>query len=224
MPRLSARTILAAYREGLFPMGDPGTGRVAWFRPDPRAILPLDRFHVSRRLARTIRQSRFEVTSDRDFSSVVDLCAQRGREGTWITPPIRDAYVDLAARGAAHSIETWREGELAGGLYGVRIGGAFFAESMFHRRTDASKVALAALVTHLALRGFRLLDVQYRTGHLARFGVVEIPLAEYLRRIELALAIDPGWGWACENAERGTRNAELPKGSLPFIDKRGPGR
>jgi leucyl/phenylalanyl-tRNA--protein transferase len=188
---LTTSEILQAYGRGLFPMGDPLTGVVRWYRPDPRAILPLDGFHCPRRLARTVRSGRFEVVSDRDFEAVIDGCSDR--EETWITPPIRKAYVALHRKGHAHSVETRRGGRLAGGLYGVRVGGAFMAESMFHCETDAGKVALAGLVEHLKRRGFLLLDIQMMTPLLGRFGAVEVPNVQYQRRLRKALTLRPRW-------------------------------
>ena len=179
-------TLLDAYRRGVFPWYEEGLP-VCWWSPDPRAILPLDHLHVSRRLARTIRSGRFTVTVDRDFSGVIRGCADRA-EGTWITRDMIMAYERLHALGHAHSVEAWRDGVLAGGVYGVAVGGLFSAESMFYRATDASKVALTALVDRLRERGFVLLDVQMLTEHTARLGVVEIPRRDYLARIADAIS------------------------------------
>lgn len=181
---LQPEALLYAYSVGIFPMGEEGTDEILWFRPDPRAVIPLDRFHVPRRLARTVRSGRFEVTFDRAFDEVMDGCA-RGRP-VWITRRMRLAYRRLHRRGAAHSVEVWRDGALAGGLYGVQLGAAFMAESKFHRRRDASKVALVNLVERLRERGFRILEVQYLTRHLLQFGAEEIPIGEYLRRLRAA--------------------------------------
>jgi len=183
---LAPGTILAAYRRGIFPWPDQN-GRLLWWSPDPRAILPLDGFHESRSLRRTRRRDAFRVTWNDAFAAVVRGCGER-REGTWITPDMAAAYTQLHALGWAQSVEVWRGSELAGGLYGVAIGGLFAAESMFHRARDASKVALAALVAELGTAGFSLLDVQFRTPHLASLGVVEIPRTEYLRRLRSALS------------------------------------
>ena len=161
---------------------------IRWYAPDPRAVIPLDAFHVPRSLQQTIRKGIFEVTVNADFPGVIRACAERGEE-TWISREIERAYTELHALGLAHSVECWKEDRLAGGLYGVALGGAFFGESMFSRETDASKVALVALVERLRARGFTLLDVQYLTPHLARFGAVEIPRAEYERRLAAALAL-----------------------------------
>ena len=169
-------------------MADEHTGEVLWFRPDPRAIIPLDGFHVSRSLARTIRRGRFEISVDSDFEGVMRGCADRP-EGSWIDERFVAVYGALHRAGAAHSVEAWHEGRLAGGTYGVALGGAFMAESMFHRETDASKVALAALVQQLRERAFTLLDVQYVTPHLETLGAVEISRRGYERRLERALRL-----------------------------------
>lgn len=182
---LEPGTILAAYRRGIFPWPDRD-GQLLWWSPDPRAILPLDRFHESRSLRRSRRTGGYRVTIDAAFARVVEGCADRA-EGTWITAELAHAYERLHRLGWARSIEVWREDALVGGLYGVAIGGFFAAESMFHRVTDASKVALAALVEELRAGGFALLDVQFRTPHLASLGVVEIRRAEYLLRLDAAL-------------------------------------
>lgn len=187
-PRLTftPHGLLRAYAHGIFPMADEATGEVWWFRPDPRAILPLESFHLSRSLAKTIRQGRFEVRINTDFEGVMRGCADRP-EGTWISEEFMEVYGALHRMGWAHSVETWRAGRLVGGLYGLALGGAFMAESMFHYETDASKVALAALVARLRQRGFVLLDVQYLTPHLARFGAVETPHRVYADRLQRAL-------------------------------------
>jgi leucyl/phenylalanyl-tRNA--protein transferase len=184
---LSLDKVLEAYRGGVFPMAVPEARVVTWHHPDPRAIVPLDAFHVPRRLARTLRQGRFEVTFDRAFADVMRGCAE-GRP-VWIGPEFHRVYGELHRRGHAHSVEVWQDGRLVGGLYGVHIGGAFFAESKFHRVTDASKVALARLLLRLQERGFQLLEVQYLTEHLAQFGTIEIPDQEYRRRLTRALAV-----------------------------------
>lgn len=179
-------TILAAYRAGFFPWPHEWQ-ELLWFSPDPRAILTPEGFHVSRRLARRLRQGRFRVTIDAAFDEVIEGCADRP-EGTWITPRLATAYRRLHRLGWAHSIEVWSgEGHLVGGLYGLAIGGLFGAESMFHRATDASKVALAALVQWCRERGIGLIDVQVLTPHLASLGAVAIPRDEYLRRLREAL-------------------------------------
>ncbi len=185
---LEPGTILAAYRGGIFPWPDPA-GRLLWWSPDPRAVLPLDGFHESRSLRRFRRRGGYRVSRDEACAAVVDGCADRV-EGTWITPAIRRAYARLHALGWVHSVEVWDGTTLVGGLYGVAIGGFFAAESKFHRAPNASKVALAALVEWLGERRFRLLDVQLATDHLRTLGVIEIPRREYLRRLEDALAVD----------------------------------
>jgi leucyl/phenylalanyl-tRNA--protein transferase len=178
--------LVRAYREGIFPMALED-GEIGWFSPDPRGILPLETFHVPARLNRTMRRSAFEVRIDADFEGVMRACAADREEGTWISEEIVDGYTALHRLGLAHSIEVWQGGLLAGGLYGVHLGGAFFGESMFHRVTDASKVALTALVDRLTRRGFTLLDIQWVTPHLEQFGAIEIPRPEYLRRLRRAL-------------------------------------
>jgi leucyl/phenylalanyl-tRNA--protein transferase len=179
--------LLRAYALGWFPMGTGRRGRIEWFSPDPRGILPLDAFHAPSRLSRVVRQSRFEVRIDTAFEAVMRACA--ARDETWITEDILSSYVALHRLGFAHAVETWQDGALVGGLYGVAIGGAFFGESMFHTATDASKVALVALVERLKARGYTLLDTQWVTPHLAQFGGVEIPRAEYLERLSAALPL-----------------------------------
>ena len=183
--------LLLAYASGWFPMADDD-GQVRWYSPDPRGVLPLDAFHVPRRLSRTIRRSGFDVRTDTAFRRVIEACAADREEGTWISDEIVDTYVALHDRGFAHSIEVWQAGSLVGGLYGVRLLGAFFGESMFHAVTDASKVALAALVDRLRQRGFQLLDVQWVTPHLERFGAVEVSRREYLRTLKKALETTAG--------------------------------
>ncbi len=185
---LTPSAVERAYARGLFPMAAPEEGLITWHFPDPRAIIPLDQFHIARRLARTVRSRRFEITFDRAFAEVMVGCAE-GRP-VWISDEFRVVYGEVHRRRHAHSVEVWREGRLAGGLYGVHLGGAFFAESMFHRVRDASKVALAALVTQLRSRAFVLLEVQYLTDHLQRFGATTVPAASYLRLLRRALVRD----------------------------------
>jgi leucyl/phenylalanyl-tRNA--protein transferase len=173
-------------------MADPeDTDSINWYRPDPRAVLPLDTFHVPYTLARLVRQDRFEIRYDFDFTGVIRACADR--QDTWISEEIIEAYEHLFALGYAHTVECWRQGRLAGGLYGVALGGAFFGESMFHRVRDASKVALVHLKERLVSRGFTLLDTQYSTPHLEQFGVVEIPHSEYVKRLLTALDQNVRW-------------------------------
>ena len=181
--------LLDAYRHGIFPMALGKRGDIGWFSPDPRAIIPLnDRFHIPHGLRRVLKQKKFDITFDTDFKAVIRECAKR-KEGTWISRKIVESYCNLHRLGHAHSVETRLAGKLVGGLYGVHIGGAFFGESMFHRVTDASKVALVALVERMRAHGFVLLDTQWQTPHLAQFGTYEIPRAEYLRRLRRAVAI-----------------------------------
>jgi leucyl/phenylalanyl-tRNA---protein transferase len=187
------RLLISAYSSGWFPMAvDPGD--IRWYSPDPRGVIPLDSFHVPSRLARVIRGGTFQVDRDRAFDAVIRACAESDRHdddpGTWIDREIEESYNELHRLGIAHSVETWQDGRLAGGLYGVALGGAFFGESMFHRSTNASKVALVSLVEHLRARGFRLLDIQWVTPHLEQFGAVEIPRAAYLAQLEDALAVE----------------------------------
>lgn len=186
---ISINTLLDAYRRGLFPM--TVEGRIAWFSPERRGILPLDRFHAPRRLRRVLRQGRFRGTTDRAFARVIAACADRPDEaGRWLDAELIASYVALHAAGRAHSIEVWRGEDLAGGLYGVSLGGAFFGESMFHTVTDASKVALCLLVERLRRQRFQLLDVQWVTPHLARFGAIAVSRRRYLALLAAALAAD----------------------------------
>jgi leucyl/phenylalanyl-tRNA--protein transferase len=182
---LEVGTLLAAYRAGLFPM-PAGRRRIVWFSPDPRAVIPLDGLRVSRSLRRSRR--RFEVRRDTAFSDVMERCGDPRRPDGWITPAFVRAYTRLHELGWAHSFETYDGDDLVGGLYGVRIHGFFAGESMFHRATDASKVALVQLVDWLRDTGGQLLDVQWPTAHLASLGAVAIPRAEYLRRLATAVA------------------------------------
>jgi leucyl/phenylalanyl-tRNA--protein transferase len=181
---LTPELLVRAYTQGFFPMGEED-GSISWYWPDPRTIIPLDGFHVSRRLAQTVRQKRFEIAIDRDFEGMMRGCADR--EETWITEPIVAAYTALYRRGLAHSIEAYRENRLVGGIYGVSLGGAFMGESMFSRVTDASNVCLVHLVERLCARGYTLFDVQFLTSHLERFGAVEIRRNEYMKRLAGAL-------------------------------------
>ncbi len=182
---LGPERLIEAYRNGIFPWFSEGSP-VLWWSPDPRAIIELDGLHVSRRLARTVRSGRFSVTFSHDFEGVIRGCADRP-EGTWITPAMIAAYTALHRLGAAHSVEVWHEGQLAGGLYGVALGGLFAGESMFTRVRDASKVALVYLVERLRVRAFQLFDIQFRTEHTASLGAVEVPRGEYLARLRRAL-------------------------------------
>lgn len=196
-PPLTPALLVRAYAQGIFPMGmDDGT--IGWFSPDPRGILPLETFHVSARLRRTwrarcLQSGPFEMRFDTAFEAVMRACGEDREDGSWISEDIIASYCALHARGLAHSVEVWQGARLVGGLYGVHLGAAFFGESMFHRETDASKVALVALVEHLRARGFLLLDIQWVTSHLARFGAVEISAEEYLDRLEKALGCSAPW-------------------------------
>jgi len=183
---LPPELLIEAYSAGMFPMGMPN-GEIGWYSPDPRGILPLEEFHVPHGLSRTLRRTGWELRIDSDFEAVLQGCA--AREETWISDTIARSYKTLFENGCAHSVEIWKEGRLAGGLYGVAVGGAFFGESMFHRVTDASKVALWHLVRILQEGGFTLLDTQWNTPHLAQFGAREIPREEYLRRLKEALVL-----------------------------------
>jgi leucyl/phenylalanyl-tRNA--protein transferase len=185
---LTVDDVLAAYPRGLFPMGYPGRRQITWHRPPVRAILSLDALHVSRSLARRLSKQDFRVSFNEAFDAVMRACADR--PSTWISEDILRVYGQLHRLGKAHSVEVWMDGELAGGVYGVHLGGAFFAESKFHRVTDMSKVALVHLARRLKERGFALLEVQYLTGHLSQFGVVEVSQAEYAGRLAAALALD----------------------------------
>jgi len=185
--------LLGAYSQGFFPMADPETGDLEWYRPDPRAIIELKGLRVSRSLARTIRTRAVDVRTDTCFEAVVDACGRPapGREATWLDARIKAACLRLHAEGFAHSVEAWRDGTLVGGLYGVRLGGAFFGESMFCRPecggTDASKICLVWLVEHLQSVGGSLLDVQFMTDHLRRLGATEITDSDYQERLQVAL-------------------------------------
>ncbi len=177
--------LLEAYRRGIFPMA-MDDGEIAWFSPDPRAHIPLDEnFHIPHGLRRALKKNLFEIRINTAFEEVMRACADRGE--SWISEEIIGSYMELHRLGFAHSVEAWRENQLAGGLYGVSLGGAFFGESMFHRATDASKIALVALVGRLRTCGFALLDTQWITPHLKTFGAREIRRATYLRRLAAAL-------------------------------------
>jgi leucyl/phenylalanyl-tRNA---protein transferase len=189
-PVIEPEMLLTAYRKGIFPMAVDKRGRIGWFSPAQRAVIPLDeRFHIPHGLRRVLKQREFEITSDTDFETVIKECAKR-KEGTWISTGIIESYCKLHRLGHAHSIEARLDGKLVGGLYGVSLGGAFFGESMFHRATDASKVALVALVERLRAGGFVLLDTQWTTPHLQQFGTYEIPRHEYLWQLEHAVKLE----------------------------------
>ncbi len=188
--QLNTAWLLDAYGHGIFPW-PLSDGLLAWWSPDPRAVIEFDRFHPSRRLLRTARSGRFEIVFDRDFRSVIHSCATVGdrAHGTWLTPDMQEAYIALHKEGLAHSVEAWVDGALAGGTYGISVGGYFAAESMFHCVRDASKVALVALVDRLRERGFTLLDIQQLTPHTERLGASTIPRSEFLSRLAVALAL-----------------------------------
>ena len=195
--------MLRAYRHGLFPMAETRRGdRLYWLDPERRGVLPLERFHLPRRLRRTILSGEFEVAADRDFPATIAGCAASapGREDTWINPQIEALFIELHRMGVAHSVECRRDGRLVGGLYGVALGGVFFGESMFSTVRDASKVALVYLVARLRVSGFRLLDTQFVTAHLAQFGAVEIPRDEYRMRLTAGLAAPARWSSAISPA------------------------
>jgi leucyl/phenylalanyl-tRNA--protein transferase len=197
---ITPELLLRAYRAGLFPMAESRRGdRLYWLDPEQRGVIPLDGFHLPRRLLRTVLSGPYTVTSNRAFAAVIAGCAApaEGREETWINPEIERLFGQLAALGHAHSIETWLgppgTGELVGGLYGVSLGGAFFGESMFSRARDASKVALVHLVARLRLMGYRLLDAQFQTSHLAQFGCREVPRQQYKRLLSEAVEEAVPW-------------------------------
>jgi leucyl/phenylalanyl-tRNA--protein transferase len=188
MNRLDPQHLLSAYAQGVFPMADRA-GRIQFYTADPRGIFPLDAFHVPQSLRQLMHKDPppFEIRIDSDFEQTMRGCMTGHAGGTWINQDLIRAYLDLHELGFAHSVEAWAEGELVGGLYGVSLGAAFFGESMFHRRRDASKVCLVHLVKRLKERGYELLDTQATTEHLRRFGAIDIPAGEYLLRLRRAL-------------------------------------
>ena len=193
MTELTPDLLLRAYTIGLFPMAETAEDpELFWVDPERRGVIPLDTFHVPRSLRKVVRRGTFEISVDRDFFGVLDGCAEitDKRRATWINSEIVRLYGDLHRRGFAHSVECWRDGKLVGGLYGVALGGAYFGESMFSRETDASKVALVHLVVRLIRGGFTLLDTQFVTPHLAKFGAIEISRAAYRRQLARALEIN----------------------------------
>ena len=185
--RLDPAIVVAAYRSGFFPMAESRTGPIAWYSPDPRAVIPLDAFNIPRTVRRARARSECTVTINTAFPQVIAACAGRP-EGTWISSEIVDVYTVLHRQGIAHSVETWLSGRLAGGLYGVSIGGAFFGESMFSRESNMSKFALMHLVERLVSRGFLLLDTQIVNDHMRQFGAVEIPRQDYLAQLGKAIS------------------------------------
>jgi leucyl/phenylalanyl-tRNA--protein transferase len=193
VPGFTVETLIDCYRQGLFPMAETRSDETVYLiDPEHRGVIPLDRFHLPRRLARTVRSGRFEVRADTAFAQVIGECAEPGpgRLETWINAPIEALYGELHRRGLAHSVEVWRQDRLVGGLYGVSLGAAFFGESMFSRERDASKVALVHLVARLRAGGYRLLDAQFITEHLTQFGAEEIPRAAYHRLLADALLVE----------------------------------
>lgn len=190
MAEITPQTLIDAYSVGIFPMAESAEDdALYWIDPEMRGILPLSSFHIPKRLARTIRSCKFDIRIDGDFKQVIEACASTNniRNTTWINRRIRNLYTDLFELGYCHCVETWLDGEMVGGLYGVRLGGAFFGESMFSKTRDASKVALVYLVARLKYGGFKLLDTQFVTDHLQQFGAVEMPQAEYKEALREAL-------------------------------------
>lgn len=180
--RIPPDLLLRAYSTGVFPMAESADDpEVFWVQPEMRGVIPLHAFHIPKSLAKIVRQGRFEIRFDHDFLAVIDACAEQREErpSTWINAPIRESYAELFRRGHCHTVEAWRQGHLVGGLYGVSLGRAFFGESMFSRETDASKVCLVHLVERLRQRGFVLLDTQFTTEHLKRFGAIDVPRQRY---------------------------------------------
>ncbi len=184
--RLEPDTVLLAYTQGAFPMTDRD-GVTRWYTADPRGVIPLNAFHIPRTLGQIVRQKRFDVRINSNFPKTMRACMTAHPGGSWISEDLIRVYSELHGMGYAHSVEAWKDGELAGGLYGVTIGGAFFGESMFHVQRDASKVALVHLVERLRERKFTLLDTQASTAHLERFGCIELPADEYMSRLRKAL-------------------------------------
>jgi leucyl/phenylalanyl-tRNA---protein transferase len=198
---ITPELMLRAYRHGLFPMAETRRGeRLYWLDPEKRGVLPLEQFHLPRRLLRTMNSGRLQVTADTAFAHTIGGCAAAapGREDTWINGQIESLFIELHRRGHAHSVETWEDGELVGGLYGVSMGGVFFGESMFSKVRDASKIALVHLVARLRLGGYRLLDTQFVTTHLAQFGAQEVPRDAY--KEQLAASVDVPAFWVADPA------------------------
>jgi leucyl/phenylalanyl-tRNA--protein transferase len=192
--RIPADLLLKAYASGVFPMAESaGDPEVFWVQPEVRGVIPLNGFHIPRSLAKIVRQGRFQIRFDHDFEAVIAACAESRaiRPTTWINGPIREAYAELFLRGHCHTVEAWREGRLVGGLYGVTLRRAFFGESMFSRETDASKVCLVHLIDRLRERGFDLLDTQFTTEHLKRFGAIDLPRKRYEKLLADAMAGEP---------------------------------
>ncbi len=197
MPDLTPDMLLRAYSIGVFPMAeDRDDPELVWVDPRMRGIIPMSKFHVPRRLRRTVRNDTFEVTFDRDFAGIIEGCAEatEGRPRTWINSRIVDLYTSLHFKGHGHSVECWQDGDLVGGLYGISLKGVFFGESMFSRATDASKVALVHLAAKLSAGGYAFIDTQFITKHLSRFGAIEVPRNEYRGLLAAALKIDSEFG------------------------------
>lgn len=195
-PEITPEIMLRAYAAGIFPMAEAADDpNLFWVEPELRGVIPLDRFHLSSRLARTVRSDRFEIRVDTAFEAVIAACAEArdDRPDTWINSRIREVFGALFALGHVHTVECWQDDCLVGGLYGMSLGGAFFGESMFHRQTDASKVALVHLVARLRHGGYRLLDAQFQTTHLAQFGTQEVPRAAYQGLLEQAITVSANW-------------------------------
>jgi leucyl/phenylalanyl-tRNA--protein transferase len=214
-PILTPAILLRAYAEGIFPMAERrGDPELFWVSPEMRGIVPLDAFHVPKRLARTVKSDRFAVTADMAFADVMRACAEPtpDRPESWINDEIVRLYTALHAAGHAHSIECWRDGRLVGGLYGVKLGAAFFGESMFTRERDASKVALVHLVACLRRGGFSLLDTQFLTAHLARFGTIEIPRAQYHTLLARAISHEAEFYWPAPSGNSGIASSAPASG------------
>jgi leucyl/phenylalanyl-tRNA--protein transferase len=214
-PILTPGILLRAYAEGIFPMAERrGDPELFWVSPEMRGIVPLDAFHVPKRLARTVKSDRFAVTADMAFADVMRACAEPtpDRPESWINDEIVRLYTALHAAGHAHSIECWRDGRLVGGLYGVKLGAAFFGESMFTRERDASKVALVHLVARLRRGGFSLLDTQFLTAHLARFGTIEIPRAQYHTLLARAISHEAEFYWPAPSGNSGIASSAPASG------------
>lgn len=216
-PVITPEILLRAYATGIFPMSESRDDpHIFWVEPEKRGLIPLESFHIPRRLARTVRSGLFEIRTDSDFEAVIAACAgdtgiaDGRRDESWINARIRALYGELFALGHVHTVECWREGRLVGGLYGVSLGAAFFGESMFHRETDASKVALVHLVARLIAGGYSLLDAQFQTAHLARFGTVEVPRKRYHALLESAMSRQGDWKtWDAPGARRGHEALEI---------------
>ena len=216
-PLITPEILLRAYAAGIFPMSESrDDAHIFWVEPEKRGLMPLNAFHVPRRLARTVRTGQFEIRTDSDFEAVIAACAGDAamadgcRDESWINARIRALYGELFALGHVHTVECWREGQLVGGLYGVSLGGAFFGESMFHHETDASKVALVHLVARLIAGGYSLLDAQFQTAHLARFGTMEVPRKRYQALLRAAMEQQGDWQiWDAPGARRGDEALEM---------------